>query len=250
MLETRSDIMSGALNSVLGGGNILGAVMDIAKMAFPMLGLATSVANMVTQGIGQAVNQAAQQLSQTAGMPKFLTDAIGGIVKDVVGQLTKQSDQGCDQAAQQNFGGDIGKMIEDLVKSIVDNAKALMEQGKDGEDCKGTKGGGKGGKGGGAQQPAGNWLVAMARAMGAAAGDHMKNMINLSNKINDLSQKGKGIDASTDAGKKEQADNAAETSAAQAEMQAEGQMYSMLQNAFSNTIKSIGEGMTTMARKG
>ena len=86
--------------------------------------------------------------------------------------------------------------------------------------------------------------------MGAAAGDHMKNMINLSNKINDLSAKGKGIDATTDAGKKEQADNAAETSAAQAEMQAEGQMYSMLQNAFSNTIKSIGEGLTTMARKG
>ena len=237
--------MSGALNSVL-GSNPLGAVLSIASVAFPPLGIATSVANLITQGVGQAVNQAAQQLCQTAGMPKFLTDMIGGLVKDVVGQLTHHSDQGCDEAAQQNFGGDINSMIEGLVKSITDGAKAIMEQGQ-GDDCKPTKGG-KGGKGG--AQPAGNWLVAMARAMGAAAGDHAKRMVELSNKINDLSSKGKGIDASSDAGKKEQADNAAETSAAQAEFQAEGQMFSMLQNSFSNAIKSIGEGLTTMARKG
>jgi hypothetical protein len=247
MLYIRSEIMSGALNSVLGGANPLGAILNIASVAFPPLGIATSVANMVTQAVGQAVNQAAQQLSQTAGMPKFLTDMVGGLVKEVVGQLTKQSDHGCDEAAQDNFGGDINTMIQDLVKSIVDGAKAIMEQGQDGDECKGGKAG-KGGKGG--AQPAGNWLIAMARAMGAAAGDHAKRMVELSNKINDLSAKGKGIDASSDAGKKQQADNAAETSAAQAEFQAEGQMYSMLQNAFSNAIKSIGEGMTTMARKG
>ena len=237
--------MSGALNSVL-GSNPLGAVLSIAGMAFPPLGIATSVANLITQGVGQAVNQAAQQLCQTAGMPKFLTDMIGGLVKDVVGQLTHHSDQGCDEAAQQNFGGDINSMIEGLVKSITDGAKAIMEQGQ-GDDCKPTKGG-KGGKGG--AQPAGNWLVAMARAMGAAAGDHAKRMVELSNKINDLSQKGKGIDTKSDAGKKEQADNAAETSAAQAEFQAEGQMFSMLQNSFSNAIKSLGEDLTTMAHKG
>jgi len=237
--------MSGALNSVL-GSNPLGAVLSIASVAFPPLGIATSVANLITQGVGQAVNQAAQQLCQTAGMPKFLTDMIGGLVKDVVGQLTHHSDQGCDEAAQQNFGGDINSMIEGLVKSITDGAKAIMEQGQ-GDDCKPTKGG-KGGKGG--AQPAGNWLVAMARAMGAAAGDHAKRMVELSNKINDLSAKNKGIDPKSDAGKKEQADNGAETSAAQAEFQAEGQMFSMLQNSFSNAIKSLGEGLTTMARKG
>jgi hypothetical protein len=237
--------MSGALNSVLGGANPLGAILNIASVAFPPLGIATSVANMITQGVGQAVNQAAQQLCQTAGMPKFLTDMVGGLVKDVVGKLTQHSNPGCDEASHEHFGGDIGKLVEDLVKSIVDGAKAIMEQGQGGDDCKGGKAG-KGGKG----QPAGNWLIAMARAMGAAAGDHAKRMVELSNKINDLSSKGKGIDASSDAGKKEQADNAAETSAAQAEFQAEGQMFSMLQNSFSNAIKSIGEGLTTMARKG
>ncbi|HMC14908.1 MAG TPA: hypothetical protein VKI18_04710 [Albitalea sp.] len=239
--------MSGALNSVLGGANPIGALLNVASVAFPPLGIATSVANMITQGVGQAVNQAAQQLSQAAGMPKFLTDMVGGLVKDVIGKLTQHSNPGCDEASHEHFGGDIGKMIEDLVKSITDGAKAIMEQGQGGDDCKGGKAG-KGGKGG--AQPAGNWLIAMARAMGAAAGDHAKRMVELSNKINDLSSKGKGIDASSDAGKKEQADNAAETSAAQAEFQAEGQMFSMLQNSFSNAIKSIGEGLTTMARKG
>lgn len=239
--------MSGALNSVLGGGagGILGTVMNIASVAFPPLGIATSVANMITQGVGQAVTGAAQQLCQM-GMPKFLQDPIGSLVKDIVGKLTQPSNQGCDNHAQQNFGGDIGKLIDGLMKSIVDGAKAIMDQGQ-GDDCKPGKGG-KGGKGG--TQPAGNWMIAMARAMGAAAGDHAKKMVELSNKINDLSQKGKGIDPSSDAGKKEQADNAAETSATQAEFQAEGQMFSMLQNSFSNAIKSLGEGLTTMARKG
>lgn len=245
--------MSGALNSVLGGGGgILGAVMNIASIAFPPLGIATSVANMVMQGVGQAVNQAAQQLTQQAGMPKFLQEAIGGIVKDVLGQLTKPSEHGCDQAAQDNFGHDIEKMIQDLVKTITDKAKELMEEGQ-GDDCKGSKGGGKGGKGG--AQPSGNWLVAMAKAMGEASGDHMKKMVQLSDKINSLTQKSGEIKpGSTDAEKQaatdEKAELAKQTAAAQSEMQAEGQMYSMLQNAFSNVIKSIGEGMTTMARKG
>ena len=110
------------ISNLLGGGNILGTVMNIASVAFPPLGIATSVANMITQGVGQAVNQAAQQLTQAAGMPKFLLDQIGGLVKDVIGQLTQPSNQGCDNHAQENFGGDIGKMIQDLVKQITDGA--------------------------------------------------------------------------------------------------------------------------------
>ena len=121
--------MSGALNSVLGGANPIGALLNVASVAFPPLGIATSVANMITQGVGQAVNQAAQQLAQTAGMPKFLTDMVGGLVKDVVGKLTQHSDPGCNEAAHEGFGNDIGKLIQDLVKSITDNAKAIMEQG-------------------------------------------------------------------------------------------------------------------------
>lgn len=238
--------MSGALNSVL-GGNPLSAIMNIASIAFPPLGIATSLANMVTQAVGQAVTQAAQQLSQTAGMPKFVSDMVGGLVKDVVGQLTQHSDPGCDEAAHEHFGGDINSMIQDLVKTITDKAKEIMEDGQD--DCKG--GGGKAGKGGkGGAQPAGNWLIAMAKAMGNASGEHMKNMVNLSNKINDLTAQSSKLDASTDAGKAQQGELAKQTAAAQSEMQAEGQMYGMLQNAFSNVIKSIGEGMTTMARKG
>jgi hypothetical protein len=229
--------MSGALNSVF--SNPIGAILNVASVAFPPLGIATSVANLVTQGVGQAVNQAAQLLTQTAGMPKFLLDTIGGLVKDVVGQLTQHSEPDCDEAAHAHFGGDIQSLIQSLATQITHGAKSIMEQG----ETEGTKGGGK--KGGAA-----SWLVAMARAMGGSAGEHMKNMVNLSNKINDLTAKGTGMDTKTDEGKDAYAKNSAEVSAAQAELQAEGQMFSMLQNAFSNVIKSIGEGMTTMARKG
>jgi hypothetical protein len=37
---------------------------------------------------------------------------------------------------------------------------------------------------------------------------------------------------------------------AQSAFQAESQLFGMLQNSFSNALKSIGEGLTTMARKG
>src|SRR5258706_1072689 len=91
MLEHKERIMSGALNSVLGGANPLGAILNIASVVFPPLGIATSVANMITQGVGQAVNQAAQQLCQSAGMPKFLTEIIVCIVKEAVGKLNLHS---------------------------------------------------------------------------------------------------------------------------------------------------------------
>ncbi|MEO7245532.1 MAG: hypothetical protein ABIX12_10345 [Rubrivivax sp.] len=226
--------MSSALNSVFGGGGIVGAALSIASVAFPPLGIATSVANMVTQAVGTAVNTAASMLSQQAGMPKFLVQTIADLVKDVVGKLTQQSNPGCDQAATEKFGGKIDQLIQDLVKTLVDNAKRLVEDGCEG----GGKAGGKGKTG------SGSWLVAMARAMGEAAGVHAKRMVELSNEINDLATKDTGGD------KDAQAQNAQQASALQGEFQAESQMFSMLQNAFSNAIKSIGEGMTTMARKG
>ncbi|HEV8313961.1 MAG TPA: hypothetical protein VGQ23_12905 [Burkholderiaceae bacterium] len=45
--------MSGALNSVFGGGNILGLALNVASMAFPPLAIANSVANLLTQAIAR-----------------------------------------------------------------------------------------------------------------------------------------------------------------------------------------------------
>jgi len=201
------------------------AVSTLAPLAFPQLTIAASVANLITQGVGQAVNQAANTLCKEFGMPKFLADVLGKIVKEVVGNLTQKSDSDCDKACGHHLGDDIRRTMDDFSKSIVDGVRNLLFNPD--EECAG-KGGGKKG--------AGSWLVAIAKAMGEAAGAHAEKLVDLSNKISDLS--GQGGDA------------AKQATALQAEFQAESQMFSMLQSAFSNAIKSIGEGASQMARKG
>ena len=49
---------------------------------------------------------------------------------------------------------------------------------------------------------------------------------------------------------KEGKEAAAENAKATTKMQATSQMFKLMQSGFSNAIKSIGEGLTQMARKG
>jgi len=196
-----------------------------ASIAFPPLAIAQAVGGLVQQVAGQAVQQAASQLCKEAGMPNFLQDIVKNIVQQVLGQLNQGgTDHACQDYAKDKFGDAIKHLGEDITKSIVDFTKQIMAG--DDDECSG-----KAGKKGG-----GSWLVAMAKAMGKVAGEHAKKLADLSDQINSL-QGGNG-------------DQAQQASELQSQMQAEGQMFGMLQNAFSNVLKSIGEGMSTMARKG
>ncbi|UNK42301.1 hypothetical protein MNO14_15405 [Luteimonas sp. S4-F44] len=78
-----------------------------------------------------------------------------------------------------------------------------------------------------------SWLVAIAKAMGAKLGEKAEKMTELSDKLG-------GLDSKKDA---------KEFSKTQMEFQAESQMFSMLSNTISTAIKSIGEGLTSAARK-
>lgn len=209
--------------------NVGSLALNVASMVYPPLAIATSVSNMLTSVVGQAVSGAVDQLCKEAGMPKFVADLVKDVIKSVLPEQMKPSDPDCDDAAQQDFGDAVKQLGQDLQKSIVDFAKSIMDLGND-RDAEGSKGGGKGGKSGA------SWLVAIAKAMGAAAGEHAKNLVDLS----------KQIEAKSGA----TGDAAKEVTGLQAEFQAESQMFSMLQSAFSNAIKSIGEGMSQMARKG
>lgn len=82
----------------------------------------------------------------------------------------------------------------------------------------------------------GSWLLAIASAMGEAMGKEAGKMVKLAN---DMRNAGGGSDQ----------EKAQAFSQMQAEFQATSQMFSMLQNAFSTALKSIGEGLSSMARK-
>jgi|SRR5690606_38373 len=76
-----------------------------------------------------------------------------------------------------------------------------------------------------------SWLVAIAQALGQMLGEKAETMKGLVDKMN----------AAEDSGM--------EFNTALTEFQAESQMFSMLSNASSTAIKSIGEGLTSNARK-
>lgn len=76
-----------------------------------------------------------------------------------------------------------------------------------------------------------SWLVAIAQALGTMLGEKAETMKGLVDKMNAAEENGK------------------EFNMALTEFQAESQMFSMLSNATSTAIKSIGEGLTSNARK-
>jgi uncharacterized protein YukE len=91
-----------------------------------------------------------------------------------------------------------------------------------------------GGSGGGGDGE--SWLEAIARAMGKALGTMAQNLVNESNQLSSLSGDSSGSGAQ-------------QFQTVMAKFQAHSQLFGMLSDAFSNAIKSIGQGMQTMGSK-
>lgn len=250
--------MSGALKSVFGGGNILGSLLSVASVFFPPLAIAGSLSNLLTSAIGEAVKMAASQLVKQFAMPKFLETMIGQLVESVVSKLTgeNKTDPDVDHYVSNDQGvkDTMANFTKELTNRIIESTRKQLD--KESEE----KSGGKGGKGK-TTISAGSWLQAIAIAMGEIAGDKAAQMVELSKKMADLNGTGKELTNQLQAtGKKDtkgqadiqskQQDNAREFSVVQAQFQATSQEFSILQNTFSNALKSIGEGLTTMGRKG
>ncbi|MCG8037638.1 MAG: hypothetical protein JAZ19_11435 [Candidatus Thiodiazotropha taylori] len=79
----------------------------------------------------------------------------------------------------------------------------------------------------------GNWLVVLASALGKQAGEHLKNMVKLGEDMGGMDSK----------------KNPEEFAQMQSEFQAESQIFKMFQESISTMIKSIGEGLSSVARK-
>lgn len=245
--------MSGALNSVLGGGGLgsilggggLGALGGIVGIAFPPAGIAMAAANLLAPAIGEAVNGAAKQLCQEAGMPKFLQDVIGKIVDDVVGKNRQPADAECERACgnQPGIKDDLKSLVDEMIKGMVDRVKDEVRG--DGK-CEGGKDG-KGGKAGGA---GGSWLVALARALGEVAGDKAAKMVELGNKLETLGEEGNKLESGKD-GKETDAQkaNARESVTTQSELNGVSKEFQQFMETLNTVVKGIGDGLTSVARK-
>jgi hypothetical protein len=98
----------------------------------------------------------------------------------------------------------------------------------------------------------GSWLVALAKAMGEMTGNHLEKMMQAQDAM-EASQVDETSDEFKNATKEEQAkmkqDAANEFTQQQAVFQAESKLFAMCSEATSTSLKSIGEGLSSLARK-
>ncbi len=224
--------MSGALNSVVGGGNggLLGAIGGLVGNSFAgplgaMVGQA--VGNLLQQGLCDGTKQAIDTLQKEQGMPKFLADdAKSKIDSTVAGLLNKSVTPEAQEQAQALTGDVMKSFVDDVSKNIVDSVtKDLKESGE---------------SGGSGKASADSWMVAIAKAMGKMMGQRAEKLVGLSKAMSETQT---GTDTAS------QQASAKEMQVNNANFQATSQEFSLLQNTFSTAIKSIGEAMSSVARK-
>ena len=216
---------AGIVGSIVGQlvGQIVQSVIGKLMEQFGGDMVGKAISNLVTGKLGEALNGVVDQLP----MPRFAKDIAKGVVENVIGKSQQEGvDPECQCAVDQTFG----KEAEEAARTTADDLlqRALEMAKEETEESSGSEKSGRSGKGG-----ATSWFAILARALGEIAGKHLDKMIELSDKMQDLTDK----------------EDAGEMSAVQAEFQAESQMFKMASEAASTAIKSIGEGFQSMARK-
>lgn len=199
------------IQALFGGASALGAIFNIASMVFPAMQLFNAAFNLLQQAVGQAIKMAMDQLMKNSGLPKFIADAVKGLVDQVFGGNNRSSTQGATQAAQDQYGGQLDKFVQNLVKSIVQDIKEAKEEQ---ERANGGSGGGSKG-----------WLRALAEAFGKIADKAAKELETMGKNLNK--------------------DNPSEM----IEYQAATQEFSLMMQTFTNAIKTIGEANVNTVRK-
>ena len=213
------------IGGLIGGGNSSG----ISKVleGFSPANIINATANLVNAINGKGAKQAVDTLAKEDGLPKYLQQEIKKVIDEVFKKFEKPTEGDLQDKLNNATKDDQQKSINDFAKQIIDSVRKQLTE-KLSEGAEGSRGKGK--------KSAGSWLQAIAKAMGEAMGDRASKMVELSNKMGE-------------AAKKEGEKGAKEMQGISAQFQAVSQEFNLLSNTFSTAIKSLGEGVTTMARK-
>jgi hypothetical protein len=173
----------------------------------------------------------------------------GGSFKDMVRQAVEDvvreqigggaADGGsCPANGGTSPSGSASESEESSCNDGVDRHESLMD---DDDESRKAKGGG-------------NWLVALAQAMSKISGQHLKNMIqaqaDMQENMAESPKTGEdGEKIAEDLTTEEKQAKADAFNEAQGRFQAESKMFSMVSEATSTALKSISEGLTSLARK-
>ena len=207
--------LGGILKSVINPATLIQLAMGPAgwaSLATKML--VSAVAQQVIQQLGQQLGlpQSIINMAQTAFSAASGTQGMPSTISDAVSQLAEQFNLSPSQQ------GEVQREAQTSTRRLVDQ---LMES----EEFKNARSGAKSGD---------SILMRIAIALGKLADDKMGKMDKLATQIG-ATKDGKEQNKITEQG---------------ARLQALGQEMSILSNAMTNVIKSIGEANSTIARKG
>jgi hypothetical protein len=236
IVSSRSSL-GGAWAASLGGEGLDGATVGFGP---------ADARPLVLRAVAGAVQGALSRLQREDGLPTFLAEAVQAQVgatadtwQDAQGTQaeagTVAANEACSQVLQA-FGNE-------LADAIVQSVRQQLQAQGSGSDADGT-----------ARAGSGSWMLAIARAMGEVLGNKASRMVELSQQIQDLSERsrlaaGDGTQPLDDAGRAQQLLDAAESQRLNTEFQATGQEFNLLQTTFSTAMKTLGEGMASVARK-
>ncbi len=231
--------MFGAIGGLLGGGGAGGIGSLLGGIGGNLIGgpiggmIGSTLGSMVDDAVGNATKDASRQLVREDGMPKFIDDLVQTKVDDVMAGLTLVKPHGDTKTHCEQEYGDIFKDFQnELTQAIVSAVRNEIKSNADATD--GTSG---------SKSSGGSWLQAIARAMGTVMGEKASKMVELSQKIQAQTA------AKSEGSKEDQMAAASEAQKLNTEFQATGQEFNLLQTTFSTAIKTMGEGMASIARK-
>lgn len=213
----------------IGSFNPVQAVSTIALAT--ATGGSSLIAQLAMRVAAQVVKEVIQQVGQQLGMPQEIIDAAQGSVAATTGDYAGAAAEyaaaaggaaGIVAAAGEQFGAspsEIGsgqREIEDIKDQMI---RSMVERGSQDED--GNSRGLAAGRGGGGR----SWLMALAKALGAQ-----------------LNAAQNELERTMDGTNWKKADQVAE-------FQAQSQQFALFMNTATNVIKTVGESLSTMARK-
>lgn len=214
-------LSTAALNAStpLDGGSSLvlkSAARQIAHEAFT---------NAITDQFGPSGTSASDAFSasfagdDTASLSGWNDSALPQATNDLIAAANHQGLNGAYTGDADRFRSDLTDAMSKDIQDVINN-ESLMRTLKGGSD--------KDGNGLGE-----SWLVAIAKAMGKMLGQQAQHLVDLTNQMSQHTGK----------------DDAQVFQQLNAEFSAQSQMFGILSNSFSNSIKTIGDGLTTLARK-
>jgi len=231
-----------------GGGGPLGGIVNLALQG--ALGVATGGASLLVttalKGLMMSIgDQLLQNIGQQLGLPQSAIDlaqaAFHGAAGDPGGAMQNigEASQGLGLAAGlDQFGtGEIERNAFNIVDQLQKNVQERLENGSD-EDGN-VRGNAKTRAAGSAAVGGESFLVRLALALGKAIDAKMDEQLKIAGEIDDAKNKAEGGDKGADSNITQQG----------AKLTALGQEITILSNALNTALKSIGESVSTLARK-